>query len=578
MKNFKAKIITAKQNVMEKTAKRENTLEPDEMKELEKKTTETKDFLRKLTKSIEKETLSSGVSIQDGTELADNFLDYSVHVRDNQSDLIILSGILSKIGEFQAGFEDLKSKLNSSLINDVSDPLKSIIKTELRQAKESKREYDRVRIAFDAHLSELANLRKQKNVKPPKIQESEEECERLRTNFERVGIDTTCLLRDTNVITEFETVEKLCDYLDSYHTFFQKGYRWLAQMIPDIYEYRLYVEKRKAELEKSKVRISMMVSPQKQQAESLSKTKCFGEDLSVVLNREGSTLPWFIIRAFQAIRNHISTEEGLFRLSGTKRIIYEYKQKIDEGKEYNLSEILDVHVVCNLVKLYLRELQPEPLLTYSRYNELIDTCNIEDQNQRVDKISKILSSLPKHYYTLLHHLIHLLSQIASQPKSKMGPANLATVIGPNILICQTDVVLEDIALGNMVVTTIIQNFDRIFGGPPPLQQSVPDTYVGAPPPPNNTRNNSVNNFSNSIQPPSFSASSSRSINLNKSTNNANSNNNNNNDNDHSDDEPYDPNAPPIYSGVPMRGNIKHSDSCSTLGDSFDEGDAVELSD
>ncbi|EGC32806.1 hypothetical protein DICPUDRAFT_155202 [Dictyostelium purpureum] len=556
MRKFKKSISITKQNLMEKTGNKENTLEPDQMKELEKQVTDTKDYLRKLTKSVEKETLSSGLSIQDGTELADNFIDYSVYVRENQTDMVILSGILSKIGEFQAGFEDLKAKLNSSLINDVSDPLKSIIKTELKQAKESKKEYDRVRIGFDAQLSELQTLKKQKNVKPQKIQECEDECERLRTNFERVGIDTTCLLQDTNVITEFETVEKLCDYLDSYHTFFQKGYRWLAQMIPDIYEYRLYVEKRKAELEKSKVRISMMVSPQKQQQDAISKSKIFGEDLSVILQREGSIIPRFVTRAFQAIRNHISTEEGLFRLSGTKRIIFEYKAKIDEGKEYNLNEISDIHVVCNLVKMFLRELQPEPLLTYSRYNELIDTCNIEDSNQRVEKITKILQSLPKHYFTLLHHLIHLLHQISTQPKSKMGPANLATVVGPNILICQTDVVLEDIALGNMVVTTIIQNFEKIFGGEPEI-------IVDSAPAFTSSQTTPTFNNNQRLPPPVYNNNNNSTINLNKDD----------------DEEPYDPNAPPIYSGVPMKGNnLHHSDSCSTLDDSFDSDNAVELSD
>ncbi|KAF2076890.1 hypothetical protein CYY_001793 [Polysphondylium violaceum] len=566
MKKFKRGISIAKQNVMEKTSSRENTLEPEEMKGLEKEVSDTKANLRKLTKAIEKETLSSGVSIQDGTELADNFIDYSVYVRENESDLVILSGILSKIGEFQAGFEDLKAKLNSSLINDVSDPLKNLTKTELKQAQNAKKEYDKVRISYDAQLSDLAVLKKSKNVKPQKVQEQEDDCNRMKANFDAIGIETTSILQDTKVIAEYETVEKLCDYLDSYHTFFQKGYRWLAQMIPDIYEYRLYVEKRKAELEKSKVRMSMMVSPQKQAADNLLKNKVFAEDLSTLINRDGTPLPKFIIRAFQCIRAHLH-EEGLFRLSGTKRIILEYKAKIDEGKEYNLSEVQDIHVVTNLVKMFLRELQPEPLLTYSRYNELINTCNIEDQNQRVEKITKTISTLPKHYYILLHNLMHLLHQIATAPKSKMGPANLATVVGPNILVCQTDVVVEDIALGNMVITTIIQNFEKIFGGAPESIDNINTTT---------TSSSSIGGAtigsrrSLIIPPPNFNGPSVYDAQLAAEGGN---------DDDSSDSgEIYDPNAPPIYNGVPMKSKTKLSSSCSTLGDSFDSEDAVELSD
>eukprot|EP01133_Synstelium_polycarpum_P002528 gene2528-2892_t len=559
--------------------------------------------------------MSTGVSIQDGTELADSFIDYSVQVRDNHQDLVILSGILSKIGEFQAGFEDLKAKLNSSLVNDVSDPLRKLVKTELKQAQNQKKEYDKVRVAYDASLSELANVKKQKAVKPQKIQEQEAECEKLGSCFLSTGNETANTLRDTNVIAEFETVEKLCDYLDTYHTFFQKGYRWLAQMIPDIYEYRLYVEKRKAELEKSKVRMSMLLSPAKS-SEAL-KNKVFGEDLSVLLARDGSTIPKLLMRAFTVIRNRIS-EEGLFRMSGPKKEIMEYKRVIDEGKEYDLTATYDIHVVCNLVKLFLRELQPEPLLTYSRYNEFIDVCNIEDSNERIAVITKIIKSLPRNNYNLLHHLIHLLSQIAASPKSKMGPANLATVVGPNILVSQVDTVVEDIALGNMVITTIIQNFDRIFGGPPPADV-IPETPTGA----NTTSTSTTSSTSNSTvsTPPSSNPASPPPSAAPKPINNIKSPSFDlNGSGPNQARSPPKPNVaysltgqpsslsssgggatnrppvgprtfmstspppgfttntqPPIYSGVPMR-NRNLSSSGSTLGDSFDDGDAVELTD
>ncbi|KYR01413.1 RhoGAP domain-containing protein [Tieghemostelium lacteum] len=544
-KKIKKSISITKQNLMEKTSNRENTLEPEEMKLLEKQISESKGNLRKLTKSIQKETLSSGVSIQDGTELSNNFIDYSVFLRENYPDLVILSGVLSKIGEFQAGFEDLKAKLNTSLINEVSNPLKSLTKTELVQAQNQKKEYDKVRVSYDASLSELSQLKKKKDTKPQKIQEQEIECETMKQKFENAGQETTSVLQDTNVISEFETIEKLCDYLDSYHTFFTKGYRWLAQMIPDIYEYRLYVEKRKAELEKSKVRMSMMLSPTKGAQEAL-KNKVFGEDLSVLLQKDQSAIPRFIIRAFHSIRNHI-TEEGLFRLSGTKRIIMEVKKNIDEGKEYNLDEITDVHVTCNLVKLFLRELQPEPLLTYSRYNDLIDVCNIEDPNGRVAKIQKVVQSLPKHYYNLLHHLMHLLYQISQTPKSKMGPANLATVVGPNILVSQHDVVVEDIALGNMVITTMIQNFEKIFNGAPQLVQEVFVQSTTSTSTLNTSFTTTATNSNGNFRSPSIDNSS-------------------------------DQHQIPIYSGVPMKNKHNDDDDCSTLGDSFDENEAVELSD
>ncbi|GAM23700.1 hypothetical protein SAMD00019534_068750 [Acytostelium subglobosum LB1] len=467
MRRLKRSLSITKQNLMEKTSNRTNTLEPEDMKSLERHLDDNRFHLRKVTRAIEKETVSSGVSIRDGTELADGLIDYSVHVKEEFPDMVVYAGILSKIGEFQAAFEDLKAKLNASLINEVSDPLKSLVKKELRDAHNSKREYDKVRVEYDASLSELNSLKKTKGIKVNKITDKEQECGDLSKAFELIGMDTAAQLQDTNLIAEFETIEKLCDYLDAYHTFFQKGYRWVAQMIPDIYEYRLYVDKRKSELEKSKVRMSMMLSPATAVNEAM-KYKVFGEQLSVLVTRDAASIPSFISRAFQAIRSRLD-EEGLFRVSGPKKDVIEFKRLIDEGKEYNLASTYDIHVVCSLVKLFLRELQPEPLLSYGRYNEYIDVCNIESAEERVAQITRLINTLPKHNYHLLHHLMYLLSQISTNPKNKMGAANLATVIGPNILVSQAEVVVEDIALGNMVITMMIQNFEKIFGQPPVVE-------------------------------------------------------------------------------------------------------------
>jgi hypothetical protein len=38
------------------------------------------------------------------------------------------------------------------------------------------------------------------------------------------------------------------------------------------------------------------------------------------------------------------TVQGIFRLSGDNNTILSYKEKIDKGKSYNLSDIQDIHV------------------------------------------------------------------------------------------------------------------------------------------------------------------------------------------------------------------------------------------
>ncbi len=56
-------------------------------------------------------------------------------------------------------------------------------------------------------------------------------------------------------------------------------------------------------------------------------------------------------------------KEGIFRVCGDTLEIEYYKQQFDSGEDVVFKEGTDVHVITNLLKLYLREM-PEPLLTY----------------------------------------------------------------------------------------------------------------------------------------------------------------------------------------------------------------------
>jgi len=140
-----------------------------------------------------------------------------------------------------------------------------------------------------------------------------------------------------------------------------------------------------------------------------------------------------------------------------------------QQSQLNDSEIiLDVHSIAGLLKLYLREL-PEPLFTYSLYDDWIDALNATttsmpgmnhvDQNQvdgttagqvernemRCKALKGVISKLPPGYYENLRHLIRFLHLLTcNQQYNKMTSTNLAIAMAPSLIWCrQPDVKTVD---------------------------------------------------------------------------------------------------------------------------------------
>jgi len=63
-------------------------------------------------------------------------------------------------------------------------------------------------------------------------------------------------------------------------------------------------------------------------------------------------------------------KEGIFRLSGSATAIESLKRSFNEGQDVDLSKCPDTHIVCGLLKQFLRELR-EPLLTFELYDTFL---------------------------------------------------------------------------------------------------------------------------------------------------------------------------------------------------------------
>ncbi|KNC49931.1 uncharacterized protein AMSG_06237 [Thecamonas trahens ATCC 50062] len=125
--------------------------------------------------------------------------------------------------------------------------------------------------------------------------------------------------------------------------------------------------------------------------------------------------------------------KGVFRLSGAQSKINALRAEYDSGGDPDLFETNDPHVVAGLFKLYLRELT-EPLLTFSLFHGWIAAGAADSLATRRDLYRALYAALPKPHRDLLRHLCAFLFRVQQfSAVNKMGVANLATVIGPNIL-------------------------------------------------------------------------------------------------------------------------------------------------
>ncbi|KAJ3068830.1 hypothetical protein HDU99_003093 [Rhizoclosmatium hyalinum] len=95
-------------------------------------------------------------------------------------------------------------------------------------------------------------------------------------------------------------------------------------------------------------------------------------------------------------------------------------------------DMVDVHAIAGLLKLYLREL-PNPVLTKNLHGEFLNIINLDDRNDRVTTLAHLLSQLPRANYTLLETLIsHLLSIVQSSSTNKMSVMNVGIVFAPTL--------------------------------------------------------------------------------------------------------------------------------------------------
>ena len=171
--------------------------------------------------------------------------------------------------------------------------------------------------------------------------------------------------------------------------------------------------------------------------------------------------------------------EGVFRISAMKSTLDSVQSNVDAGKTIDFSDLDDPHISAALFKQFLREL-PEPLLTFELYGEFIKANSIEDDAALLAELKRLINKLPEVNRAILKRLLELLAKIADKEDiNKMGPTNLSTVIGPNILYDKTInplTMVEDMENANAIIVTLITRSDEIFRIEDPLEAAKENDY------------------------------------------------------------------------------------------------------
>lgn len=191
----------------------------------------------------------------------------------------------------------------------------------------------------------------------------------------------------------------------------------------------------------------------------------FGSSLEEVMERQSELfpdrkLPWVQVQLSQYVLGLGGAQtEGIFRVPGDIDEVNALKLQVDQWRiPENLS---DPNVPASLMKLWYRELE-EPLIPMDFYKQCISNCD--------DPVAAIavVQSLPELNRLVLCYFINFL-QVFAQPTNvavtKMDVNNLAMVMAPNCLRCQSDdprIIFENTRKEMAFLRMLIVHLDTSF--------------------------------------------------------------------------------------------------------------------
>lgn len=188
----------------------------------------------------------------------------------------------------------------------------------------------------------------------------------------------------------------------------------------------------------------------------LGKIHLFGAEFAQVAKKEPDGIPFILKICASEIENRALCLQGIYRVCGNKIKTEKLCQALENGMHLvDISEFSS-HDICDVLKLYLRQL-PEPFILFRLYKEFIDLAKEiqrvnEEQETKKDshedkkwptcieinrillKSKDLLRQLPASNFNSLHYLIvHLKRVVDHAEENKMNSKNLGVIFGPSLI-------------------------------------------------------------------------------------------------------------------------------------------------
>ncbi|XP_056336184.1 rho GTPase-activating protein 12a isoform X2 [Danio aesculapii] len=197
------------------------------------------------------------------------------------------------------------------------------------------------------------------------------------------------------------------------------------------------------------------------------KDQVFGCSLSSLCQRENSTVPRFVWLCIEQVEKNGLGVDGLYRVSGNLAIIQKLRFAVNHDEKIDLgdSKWEDIHVTTGALKMFFREL-PEPLFTYTFFNDFISAIKMPDYKQKVQTVKDLMKQLPRPNHDTIQVLFkHLKKVIQHVDENRMTTQSVAIVFGPTLLRpeIETANMAVHMVYQNQIVELILMEYDTIFG-------------------------------------------------------------------------------------------------------------------
>ncbi|XP_068610543.1 rac GTPase-activating protein 1 [Brachionichthys hirsutus] len=143
-------------------------------------------------------------------------------------------------------------------------------------------------------------------------------------------------------------------------------------------------------------------------------------------------VPLLVVQCVAEIERRGLEERGLYRVPGGERLVKELRDRFVQGKAPALGKVQDVHVVCGVLKDFLRRLR-EPLVTFRLHRTFMEAAELTDDNDGAAILDRAVAALPHANRDTLAFLMLHLHKVMRSPPCQMDQNNLARVFGPTIV-------------------------------------------------------------------------------------------------------------------------------------------------